>query len=398
MNIIAITVGSYPRGEASTNRNVSILKGLVEIGHNVKILIISPSNKKCASVRLKSGTIEGINFKYTSFSVNWTQSSLKKIIIVFYSIINALIELNKMHMQEKIDAILILTPKSYIIHPILLFANIKKIKTFHERNEHPLLNFLSETNNLSFLSKLRLKYYLYLIIKISGLYVISHFLKSYFTQYIDESRICIVNMTVDFNRFKGNAQSPFDFKYIAYCGTMHGNKDGLENLINAYALIENKIKYKLVLIGDNQDKKINKILKLVKRKQLRDKIIFTGAINSNEIPRYLKNADILALARPDNLQAKGGFPTKLGEYLMTGKPVIITSVGEIPLFLDDCVSAFIAQPDNIEDFAQKILYISNNYNKSLAVGKEGKKIAYKSFNYRIESCKLSKFISNIVNQ
>ncbi len=33
LNLIAITVGSYPDGEATTNRNLSLLKGLTEIGN-----------------------------------------------------------------------------------------------------------------------------------------------------------------------------------------------------------------------------------------------------------------------------------------------------------------------------------------------------------------------------
>ena len=49
---------------------------------------------------------------------------------------------------------------------------------------------------------------------------------------------------------------------------------------------------------------------------------------------------MLVLARPDNIQAKGGFPTKLGEYLATGNPVVVTKVGEIPNYLIDGVNAF----------------------------------------------------------
>ena len=398
LNIIAITIGSYPNGEASTNRNISLLKGLVELNHNVELYVISPTNKNVAGERIKKGIIDNFRYQYTSRSINWPRSIICKLFIVISSMINALIKINKYHKKEKIDALLILTTKSYIIHPFVMFSNWNKIKTFHERTEYPLLNYFSKNNKLPVLSKIKLKYYLHLIKKISGLYVINQFLKSYFTQYIDESKICIINMTVDHSRFEKNTQSPFDLHYIAYCGTMHGNKDGLENLINAYALIEKKIKYKLVLIGDNKDSRINGLLGLVERRQLQDKIIFTGSLNSNEIPKYLKNADILALARPDNLQAKGGFPTKLGEYLMTGKPVIVTSVGEIPFFLKDEQSAYLVQPDNIDAFAQKILFVSDNYKVALKVAEEGKKVALENFNYQVESFKLSKFISSIVNQ
>ena len=51
------------------------------------------------------------------------------------------------------------------------------------------------------------------------------------------------------------------------------------------------------------------------------------------------------MARPDSRQARGGFPTKLGEYLATGKPVCVTKVGEITVYLEDNVSAFLAEPE-----------------------------------------------------
>ena len=62
---------------------------------------------------------------------------------------------------------------------------------------------------------------------------------------------------------------------------------------------------------------------LVKELNLEEKVIFTGAVPYTDVPQLLIDAEILALDRPDNKQAKYGFPTKLGEYLMTGNPVVI---------------------------------------------------------------------------
>jgi len=46
----------------------------------------------------------------------------------------------------------------------------------------------------------------------------------------------------------------------------------------------------------------------------KNRIIFTGRLNRNEVAKY-------------------GFPIKLGEYLSTGKPIIVTSVGMFIFFL-----------------------------------------------------------------
>ena len=74
------------------------------------------------------------------------------------------------------------------------------------------------------------------------------------------------------------------------------------------------------------------------------------------MPKYLCNAKLLALARPDSIQAQGGFPTKLGEYLATGRPVVVTKVGEIPDYLEDGVNAFLSDINS----GYSLLYFNDN--------------------------------------
>ena len=113
-----------------------------------------------------------------------------------------------------------------------------------------------------------------------------------------------------------------------------------------------------------------------------------GEVSANEIPQLLKNAQVLVLARPDNLQAKNGFPTKLGEYLLTANPVVITNVGDIPLFLKDGESAFIARPGNVKNIAEKIYYAVGHQDEANRIGEQGRLVALKYFNYKIEAEKI----------
>ncbi len=115
------------------------------------------------------------------------------------------------------------------------------------------------------------------------------------------------------------------------------------------------------------------------------------------MPILLINAEILALARPDNIQAKGGFPTKLGEYLATGNPVVITDVGEHTEYLTDGESAYISNPDNPTHFAEKLLQASKDLIISNKIGLNGKKIATQFFNNQIQSEKLYHFLNSKTN-
>lgn len=91
--------------------------------------------------------------------------------------------------------------------------------------------------------------------------------------------------------------------------------------------------------------------KLIADLNLSDHIELKGYVHPDKIPVELYKSRLLVLSRPDNIQNRGGFPTKLGEYLATGIPVAVTSVGEIPCYLKDEVNAYLAEPGNVKSFA-----------------------------------------------
>ena len=197
-------------------------------------------------------------------------------------------------------------------------------------------------------------------------------------------------MTVDSSRFDGLKKKDGIERYIAYCGTASNNKDGVDKLIRSFAIVsKNHSDLKLYIIGsipNRDDKSGNQ--KLIRDLGVEDKIVFTGLVPAEQIPQLLKNAEMLALARPNNIQAKYGFPTKLGEYLLTGNPVVVTSVGDIPLFLKDGESALIANPDSNEDFAAKMEWVLTHPYDSSLIGEKGRKVALNNFNAEIETEKL----------
>ena len=131
-----------------------------------------------------------------------------------------------------------------------------------------------------------------------------------------------------------------------------------------------------------------RLKKLASLLNVGNSVVFSGKIEPERIPQLLCDASIMVLARPNNLQAQNGFPTKLGEYLATGNPVVVTRVGDIPLFIRDKENGFLATPDDPEDFAQKLSWIANNYDTALQIGKEGQKLVMNEFSYKTQSYKV----------
>lgn len=271
----------------------------------------------------------------------------------------------------------------------MMFPLIKKIgvKVYVERTEHP---FAYHMRTISM--KKYLKWCKYL----DGMFVISTALRDYFESHdVPSDKIHIINMTVDPQRFHGLRKQEVVQPYIAYCGTASNNKDGVDELIKAFAIVaEQYPNYRLFIIGKGLTKKDDSAnYHLVERLNLSEKIVFTGVVSAEEMPQLLKNATILALDRPNNLQAQYGFPTKLGEYLLTENPVVVTRVGDIPLFLKDGESALLSEPQNTTDFAAKMIWAIEHPIEAAVIGKAGSEVAKKEFNCIIES----KRLYNIIN-
>ena len=223
-------------------------------------------------------------------------------------------------------------------------------------------------------------------------------LKEFYGKRIKQNaNIEVIPMTVQPERFENILEeSPFQKPYFAYAGYLGDDKDGVNILLKAFSIVAKEYKnVLLVLIGySNNQVHHDNLIQLAKENNIVNKVIFTGRIHRDEIPLYFCNATGLVLSRPDNLQAKGGFPTKLGEYLATGKPVVVTKVGEIPHYLKDNYNAFLAEPDSIESFASKMIELLSNPDKAKQIGQRGKWLSEEVFNYKVQAKRILEILNN----
>ena len=365
---------SYSPNTAGTNRAMAILKALSEMRLSTRVIFFAPDSKQN---RVRD-SLPYIQFQYLwdKFYINIPK--LKIISLRFYM---------KRFVQQVKSG-----DKIYVYGFPELVVELSKrndIFVYNERTEH------NEASFVSIIKRTTIKEYMDACRKISGMIVISRGLKQY---YIDNGcrpdQVFIMNMIVDTTRFI-NLQKLSCEPYIAYCGTASNVKDGVNQLILSFAIVLNKHpEYKLYIIGSTPSKQQRfDNYELAKELGIENNIVFTGEIPSESIPQMLKNAKVLALNRPNNLQAKFGFPTKLGEYLLTANPVVLTNVGDISLFLKDGQSALIAEPNNPQDFAEKLIWTIEHPDEAKKIGENGRQIAIERFNYLTETKKIVKVMN-----
>ena len=373
-NIAVVNTLLVPSGEASVNRILSYSKGLVEMGDKVTVLSSAFSEKP-------RGEINGIGY------INLGKGRGLK------SLILALLMMLKTIWTNKYDAIILVSNSLFLIYPIVAISKIRGIKILQEKSEFPFV-LLKQ----GLINKLYAKIYVSTTYRLfDGLVVMTSPLKDYFANKVRKDCIIIeVPMTVDLNRFDIERSQVSSFgKYVAYCGDMSGNKDGVENLIKAFSIASKILSdIKLLLIGGSSNDVEYKRLKSLADNECPGKVIFYGRVSREAIPQLLKDAHALALARPSSLQSSGGFPTKLGEYLATGNPVLVTAVGDIPKYLNDD-NAFIVRPDDNQAFADKIIALFQDYDNARKVGLKGRRMAQSTFNYQVQSPRIHQIIEQL---
>ncbi len=387
MNFVFVSTGSYPDIHAAAIRQSVLAKGLVELGHSVRFLVLTPQDHWNGEKKLD---YYGVQFE----EMNSYTGSNK--ILRHYNFLKALSATKKILKQlsrdKKIDALVIFSMLS--VHTIPMDFLIKKaksfgIKVFHERTELPYV-FDS--------GKRMLNVYLHKMLpRFDGIFLISDKLVGYIKQFNPAVQKLLT--VVDLSFFSTSVPSPYPFPYVGYCGTIGGNKDGVPVLIEAFAQITEQFpNLKLVLVGNNTNKAaIKETTDAIERYQLTDKVVFTGLVEREMMPVILCNASILVVAKPNNELNSGNFPIKIGEYLATGVPVVVTSVGEIPLFVKDGQTGYLSEPDSATAFAAKMKEALADPERSKAIGQAGKNVATSLFDYKIQAGIMADYIAAKIN-
>jgi trehalose synthase len=72
--------------------------------------------------------------------------------------------------------------------------------------------------------------------------------------------------------------------------------------------------------------------------------------------------------------------------------VCATKVGEIPLYLEDGISAYLAEPGSSNSFAMALRQCLSDTGKAQEIGKNGREVARKYFNMNLQAKELSVFL------
>lgn len=200
-------------------------------------------------------------------------------------------------------------------------------------------------------------------------------------------------MSVDCKRFNGSPDvSPFSFDYVAYMGSLNEPKDGVPGILKAFSIFAEKHPcVKLVRIGRARESD-SELMAAFGKYCNEDRLVLTGSVQGKDIPSYLRNAKAIMLIRPDIPQTKACFPTKLGEYLASGTPVVTSPVGEVGDYLKDRESCYFADYNDPAAAAESLAAIFADAETAAKIGARGKQVALEAFHYDKTTGRLAEWL------
>jgi len=389
----------FEQDGATANRWRTMVEGLANEGVEIHIIFTHGygSIREFKKYGWK-GVIGGISYAYSIFLLHNTLWMRR---ISIYLLSPLLKKINIFFIRKKIEKIkpdivwLFSTIEVFDIY-LRAIGNHRQpnFKLMIELNEFNDIGLVHSTNKLQLEISKRYSKVLFteILPKTDLLLIMTRNLLEYYRKFTDPEKAMFLHlpMTVDLKRFDLKKESTN--RYIAYCGSSSFVKDGVDILIKSFSLISDKFPNVKLKIAAFMEADGAKMLDLIKELHLQDKVEYVGELRRDEIPGFITNAELLLLPRPDSKQAQGGFPTKLGEYLATGNPVCATKVGEIPDYLVDNESAFMAEPGSVDSLVSTIEKALSNPVNARRVGLNGRKVAEKHFSMEVQAKRLYDFL------
>lgn len=157
---------------------------------------------------------------------------------------------------------------------------------------------------------------------------------------------------------------------LFFYGGIIGHAQGLEVILKAANLIRENNKIKFILQGSGPE--LAMLLELKKTLNLNN-VHFLEPVSKREMPAILKSIDV-ALVPLKNLPLfQGAIPSKVFEALAMEIPLLLGVDGEARKhFIEKGNAGLFFQPENAEDLAKQALFMAENPEKRLEMGKNAR--------------------------
>lgn len=378
---VAIFTGSINLQNENTDvRKLYILEKLkyLSFHNNIKLKIVTPCMSRCTLPSIK-------NIQYDTYK--YKNKNHYRMITSSINSINKLVKLNckLIHCYNLQAAVLAWTVNVFRKEKFFIIFEPMGLAYEESKYRNPSLKIKLAGSFAKLPEKLMFK-------KSDAVIVYTHSLKKYVAQKfnIDIEKVYVIphgtNLNIRHTKKQLDKSSILKElnlspeSKIALYGGMLSDLHGTLYLMEAINIVSKKrqdISFLILGKGDLE----KKIISYIKENKLTN-VYLLGFVLPEKFGDYLSLADILLIPHAKCTQTELDQPTKLFEYLASGKPIVSFNLKAIAEVVGD--NAILVEPNNPEAFANGILTLLDNESLRKKFGEKGKIIA-KSYSWEMSA-------------
>ena len=142
----------------------------------------------------------------------------------------------------------------------------------------------------------------------------------------------------------------------------------------------------------------SKVRDLVRSYEVGDNVDLLGRVSYLEVHRQIARSDIgLVLLHPDP-NYLDSLPTKLFEYMMMGKPVVVSDFPLWRQIVQDAECGFLVDPLNQEAVVQAVVQLLENSTLRQEMGARGRAAVIRKYNWDSQGRKLVEFYQELLKE
>ncbi len=376
MNILFVVVVPFPFGDASSVRAFNLCKLLHLAGHNVHVISDHPSKTE-VKTEISCCTYEDTT-KYSS-SLSLASKSIKAV--------------KEYIANHKVDVVL-MNARFDRFGRLLSLLKRRSIKVLVENCEwYDYSSFkLGRIDPRFWWNEYMIRCEFR---KADGFISISELLNGHNTKWGRCSvRIpTILDVTkTSWSRMTGNNKLQ-----LVYAGSLGKSKELLGPIIRVLSYnseIQDKID--LHIYGPSINAVANNIGDNQLLNNLDNCVYIHGRVSQTNILDIMKKADFVLFFRPNRKSSDAGFPTKLGESMSVGTPVITNNTGDISKYVKSKENGIIVPDLSDESVLESINYILTlSSEERSSMREKARKTAETAFDYRTYVGEIEKLLKSI---
>ena len=187
---------------------------------------------------------------------------------------------------------------------------------------------------------------------------------------------------------------------IMFAGSVFGGKEQFSEIFNALLTCEKHGKRLIFNIyGPTKEEIVSGLDEhgVLALNQLGPIVVFHGKVPQEKMGEICADNDYAVFFRPDRRSSHAGFPTKLGEYLAAGTPVITNNTGDIQLVLKNGYDGWVLEETKTETIRRVLeTCICFDREQQENLRKNAREAAIKKLDYVAYKDEMDEFLRTVI--